>query len=427
MKAAEKFWVHIGERLAEKHGVHPKAWKPKFAKQFLENKLQETLRTAYSKNTKVKALLDVSSNVIPTLIPSYDTFRRIFKTAESTSSMVVRNLFAIYLDEIGYIDYLEKYEIKADIIPQNSDVDKKKEVSNKTTSYINYGSNPTFINDAHKAVNIYLNQDDSYKIINKNQNFAIISEEGWNFRVRNNQGKLNLIEKEQIPQILTVLPKLRLDTLISRDFSKLENTLHQTNQIIAVQGEAGIGKTTFVQNFLERNRSKFNHIAWIDVKNTVINAIAEQYALADSLLISPNVENKTDRFLQITNILRQLSGKNLLILDNVKQDVEHTNIYDNIRLSDNWAIIVTTEEEELEDFISIPLEPLSKLQLIGLFETHYNKPCEYGDIDRIIHLLKFNTRDIIFIAKRARALRLKLPEVITRITQNGLDSFQPSI
>ena len=174
---------------------------------------------------------------------------------------------------------------------------------------------------------------------------------------------------------------------------------------------------------MEYHKHQFTHIAWLSVKNTVLEAFSQQIALADSLLIEPKIGNKTDRFQYITNVLRQLSGNNLLILDNVKQDVEHNFTYDNIRLADNWNVIVTTEEEDLEDFFLIKIKPFSNNQLIGLFEKHYNKPYEYSSIQQIIQLAQSNTKLVVDIALRANKLRLELPEVIKRIQQNGLDDF----
>ena len=416
MTAVEKFWIHIGNRLEEKFGSHPKVWKAGFIKEFLENTLQDKLKVAYKQELKVRELLKVSVDHISTLIPSYDTFRRIFKTAESTSKIGIRNLFAIYLDKIGYIEYLSRYKIKGNVLPPLL----KEEIKKDNAPVVNIG---TVIHDMHRDINIHINTNDKFHIISENQEFAIISENGWNFRVKKNQGDYILKSKRRIPKILTILPKLRIDQPIGRSFSKLEKAISQNNQIIAIQGEKGIGKTTFVQQFLERHKQRFNHIAWLNVESTIEKTFAKRRALTDSLLINPNIENTSDRFQQVTNVLRQLSGNNLLVLDNVGQDVEHTLVYDNIKLADNWSVIVTTEEDDLEDFITIPIKPFSKNQLIGLFEEHYNKPCEYPDIEQVIQLVQSNTKYIVEIAERARKLRLKLPEAIERIKNNGLAHF----
>ena len=115
MTAEEKFWIHIGKRLEEKIGAHPKVWKPKYTKDFLDNLLSYKVGESYLRNPKVKSVLeDVPYDGISSFIPSYDTVRRIFKTKQSKGALSTKNIFSIYFEEMSYLDYIIKYQIQDD-------------------------------------------------------------------------------------------------------------------------------------------------------------------------------------------------------------------------------------------------------------------------------------------------------------------------
>lgn len=180
MKLEEKFWKHVGTALATNTGLgHPTEWKRSQIESFLFIEMLKKLKLHYRSNPDVKRVLKVSNPTkLSEVIPSYARFRRILQTRESNSTVIGRNVFSIYLENLTYQEYLKKHgifeEIKIDDEPTNEE-DKKANSSNSTDQLNNTTFQTLFIGGTNTIIpkvensTLSIHNGDVYNNIDKKQ------------------------------------------------------------------------------------------------------------------------------------------------------------------------------------------------------------------------------------------------------------------
>ncbi|MEO1259850.1 MAG: AAA family ATPase [Bacteroidota bacterium] len=264
---------------------------------------------------------------------------------------------------------------------------------------------------------------------------SMMKDDRINIQIESNEGKVAHKVSRKIPDILTTLPLL--DEGLTRGREREVNAIHNltlsTGKIVLIQGEKGTGKTTFLKMYLHSKRANYQHLAWVDVEEgvSVIKSLANHPQLSDSLILDTdhqfkNEMEETRHFHRVTNMLRKLPGNNLLIIDNAGEDADQTDVYDYIKLENNWTVLVSSEADNMETFERYELKPLPENDLLQVFELNYYKPIDgqFPLVKEIISLLHKNTGDVVFVANRASKLRLDLKEIIERIKSSGLESFK---
>ncbi|HLG38148.1 MAG TPA: ATP-binding protein, partial [Chitinophagaceae bacterium] len=160
------------------------------------------------------------------------------------------------------------------------------------------------------------------------------------------------IVKPLYPRRLTNIPK-PMDGVIGRDkdIQALEKLVASAKKPVLIRGIGGIGKTTLAKHFVQSCQADYDHIAWIEVKTedtghesdmTTSEAFVYDRVLIKNLRLDLTKESMQEKFGFICNSLSQIGGKNLLIIDNAKEDLDRRDIKDILPDIPFWRIVITS-------------------------------------------------------------------------------------
>ncbi len=218
-------------------------------------------------------------------------------------------------------------------------------------------------------------------------------------------------EQKEIPLELNTLPFISKENVIGRDkdLENVKSTLQTSDRVVLVNGIGGIGKTTLAKYFTSHFRNDYNYIAWVNNTTNIKEAFTNDIALIDSLHLRSELESlpKNEQWIDqsfalILNRMRQLGGnnqqKNLLIIDNAGEDIEHTQVLDQIALRPNWKVLVTSREK-LHGFTEYELGFLSPTDAKRLFYLHYQREQADVLVEEILEIIGYHTLTIELLAK----------------------------
>ena len=213
----------------------------------------------------------------------------------------------------------------------------------------------------------------------------------------------------QVPLILT-LPPPKPEFVVGRD-EKIEEVFRKLNggkDVLLVNGIGGIGKTVVGLEFVRKYRSRFDHVAWIEVATTIPDAFTGNAVLLDSLgltdlfkEIDPKKLN-TDGFRILLARLNNIPGNNLLLIDNANDYSDllaHRNLFSGM----NAKVIFTTRAALDSDISTIRVDELSSSDALKLFQHHYSlADNEKSFAVQLLEKLEFHTLLIELVAKAGR-------------------------
>ena len=241
-------------------------------------------------------------------------------------------------------------------------------------------------------------------------------------------------EQREIPLQLNTLPFIAKEAVIGRDtdLEKVKIILQTSDLVVLMNGIGGIGKTTLAKYFTAEFRQDYNYVAWVNNTTNIKEAFTNDIALVDSLHLRNELETlpKNDQWVDqafslILNRMRQLGGnnsqqKNLLIIDNAGEDIEHTQTLDQIALRPNWKVLVTSREKLL-GFTEYELGFLTPEAAKELFYLHYQREVDDVLVEEILELLDYHTLLIEVVSKTAQSLRWSLTDLIDHLKKKGLN------
>ena len=207
-----------------------------------------------------------------------------------------------------------------------------------------------------------------------------------------------------IPHSLTE-PFNREELFVGRedDFTNMREFLNTKNSLLLVHSIGGMGKTTLVKEFLDKEKSNYAHYAYLyageDIKQNWVNS---GFRKSLSLVM----EKTDDAFTESLVVIQALEGKTLLIIENIEKAENQEEAIEKIMgLAQNPNIdIVMTSREIIEDINeSYELKSLSKEDAKLLFNSIY----EVEDEDLLEEVLEFLDRHTFFIEKVAQTLKNK--------------------
>lgn len=212
------------------------------------------------------------------------------------------------------------------------------------------------------------------------------------------------LEKELsfIPKLITNISIIDDYELIGREKElKLIDERLDIFNFLLINGIGGIGKTILVKSFLHKFKDKFEHIIWLDITSTTINAFTENRLLLFNLNIKfSEDEDEVSKFQIVINRLADLIGNNLLVIDNAIDD----DIYNSLKpIFLSWNIIITSREKlnglSREDKI-LKLEELEKEDAKKLFLKYYTEEnINENSLENLLDLIGYHTLTIELMAK----------------------------
>ena len=127
-----------------------------------------------------------------------------------------------------------------------------------------------------------------------------------------------------------------------------------------------MGKTTIARKYLNQHSEEYDHIIWLQVTKGIRNAFTEDVVLRTHFKIETT--NIDESFQLILNELINLSGKNLIILDDAQNDLHKDRKY--LPDTKHWEVLITSRIAfpEIKEY---RLDFLTGESAIELFYTHY--------------------------------------------------------
>lgn len=222
----------------------------------------------------------------------------------------------------------------------------------------------------------------------------------------------------------------------SRELELLHKELQNSQSILLLRGIGGIGKTTLAKAYIRKYQSSYDHIIWVcnsitpdKQQHPITHAISDDAILHQSLGLPFDSDiSKEDRLLMVLHRLRNLPGKNLMILDNA--GLNSQSLISKLPASPSWHIIVTSREE-LSDVHIIRLDELSSEEATELFYLHYPKGRSYADdVKELVATIGFHTLTIELLAKscqKGKLKRLNPKKILNKIQQKQFDTIQKKV
>ena len=234
----------------------------------------------------------------------------------------------------------------------------------------------------------------------------------YSFLIDDLQQRVQQPNAHVVPKELNELPNPPIE-FIGRafDLSSTVELLQGGNQVLLLNGIGGIGKTTLAKKYLHSQYDNYNYIAWISVlqegseKKEGFQSAAEALGgdpdLFENLGIPFDLEqNAQVRTQQILKALKQLPGKNLLVIDNAGFSLKE--IRSQLPKPPTWHILVTSRKE-IPGLYQKQIDELPPDQALMLFYAYYPQGHTVEDeIKSLIAYIGYHTLTIELLAKTCR-------------------------
>ena len=225
----------------------------------------------------------------------------------------------------------------------------------------------------------YLKQIKKDHLENKEQDKRSFSEE--ELKIIFEQYNIAYYKKNPI----SIIPNYDIKKLIGRTdkLEQLHKMLTKEKTAILMNGIGGIGKTTVALAYCntEKYQKEYQNIVWVTLTQSLKESIINTFIDKD-IDFKYNEKEDTDKnFNHLLNTLRNITGNNLLVLDNANNDKE---IIENKQLLEdtNWKILLTTRCL-LDDEYTIKVDKLSEENAVKVFLQY----CKIEDIETLKKLL----------------------------------------
>lgn len=187
--------------------------------------------------------------------------------------------------------------------------------------------------------------------------------------------------------LLTSLPPNSYCIGREDEFSKIK-ALFDIESIVNIQSIGGIGKSTFANSFIHKEKEKYDFIGYISVEDSLEEAFFRN--LNNFFTFSRN-----DDIEHIIYKLQSLNGNKLLIVDNLiyQKDIEYIQ-----KLSSSFKIMITSRVL-FNDVPSLRLKHLNNETLKDLFHKYHDDNIENKDLNELFEYLDYHTLFIELTAK----------------------------
>ncbi|PZO35070.1 MAG: hypothetical protein DCE86_00265 [Flavobacteriaceae bacterium] len=233
----------------------------------------------------------------------------------------------------------------------------------------------------------------------------------------------SLKEKRKIPKNITLTPFLDNNLIIERsDIVKHIDSHFKSARHLNICGEGGMGKSTVAKMFLHQHYEEFDHIIWLDVKQGIVPAIVVNQDIR--LNLGLEAVGKDLIFGTFVNILNQIEGHNLIVLDNLTADKL---IFQQLASLKNWNILSTSRYKN-ENCQNHKLVSFSFEQARELFTKYSELNGDDTCFSEFVEYIQFNTLMIELAAKTiANSLDLDISKLLAYLKNQELDAVDLKI
>lgn len=225
------------------------------------------------------------------------------------------------------------------------------------------------------------------------------------------------------------------------DYKRFFQLLKKNNRI-AIYGEGGIGKTTFIQYFLSKKKKNFHNLIYLNIDSifyddnnaneyniaSFVNGFTNNLMILKVLNLSQghvyfelNVDQKIE---YIINELSEVKGRNLLVIDNATKLIE-VGKYDELLsklYNSNWKIIVTTRTK-FSSYKEFQLTQLSSKTLFDIFHRIYQIRGR-AKLMKIFERYNFHPLTVELLASHSKRLKWDCNNLTEVINESGLTRIE---
>jgi tetratricopeptide (TPR) repeat protein len=231
-------------------------------------------------------------------------------------------------------------------------------------------------------------------------------------------GKERRTGKEKT-RLLTKLPQRDIQ-LIGREkyLHLLEDRVKKTDRVLLMNGLGGIGKTEVCKRFFMDHYNEFSVAGWFDyvssVKETMVGG------MLTSVFPTSSKETLDDQFQKVVDLLINLEGKVLLMIDNI-EDVRDVGLGALKSLPVNIKVLVNSRLK-LEGFEVHTLDFLEARDCRELFYSYCK--CERDDdatVDKIVELCGRHTLTVELLARTAQNAAMAVKSLYEHLEREGFN------
>ena len=201
----------------------------------------------------------------------------------------------------------------------------------------------------------------------------------------------------------------------------------QKNRVLFLNGVGGIGKSTVIRNYIDRNKTQYDVIVYLESDGDLKRTFTDDYQLQISTVSRMNTETTNEYFIRKLSQLRRIcEGKRvLLIIDNYNSPITK----DLTRLIECGyeTVIVTRSLPPVNSFASLEIkaisEPADLFRLIALNLERNLTKVERSGFTAIMTTVQGHTLVLELAARQIAAGRMDISTALNQIRKNGVSRF----
>lgn len=178
-----------------------------------------------------------------------------------------------------------------------------------------------------------------------------------------------------------------------------------------VNGQGGIGKTTFASQYWHKYQNDYSHLAYLFVGEGILDELLQ---LCNTLNINFEKENlETEEKIKVLiNKMANLEKPCLLILDNADSESELDKYFPLLQTCSNFHILITSRLSNYESVWIKKIKPLEKKIALKLFKDYYKyfEDSEEKDFFILYNEIDGNTLVLELFAKNLNFINQNLKE-----------------
>lgn len=204
---------------------------------------------------------------------------------------------------------------------------------------------------------------------------------------------------------INAVPNYDITNFIGRDLllQSIHSKLEEAQSSVLVNGIGGIGKTTAALAYVNTIKyiAEYNHIAWVvktdRLKDDIINQLS-----GINIGFKYDHNNSTEiNYRNLLDLLRQIEGNNLIVIDNANDPSEIDNIKPDLEAL-RWKVLFTSRSiPNLYNIIHVNELPFD--DAMRLFYKFYNRDRDDKTLQLLLKHINYHTLLIELLAKASTA------------------------